>query len=594
MKDTEPHDFAADQLRESEARFRAFALASSDVLYRMSSDWSVMQQLDGVGFLADTTGPNRGWLLDYIPIDEQARVTAEVDGAIQAKSVFELEHRVVRADGTTGWTLSRAVPILDETGCVKEWIGSAKDVTVRRRIEEDLRRSEDLRRLAIAGGRMGVWRWNLHDDVIWGDAAFLSLWGYPASDEPRRLSDFADRMSPQGRVEMGEMVTRAIAAGEEFDGQLAVVSGPTNGQWVRWRGRAEEKQPWIVNGVSFDVTDQRLRDERLRESETRHRLLIDSWSQAVWETDAHGIVVADSPSWRAYTGQTFEQWLGYGWLDAIHLDDRAYAEQQWREAIAVHGLVDADFRLRAPDGSWRWTNVRAAPVLDERGWVEKWAGMNIDIEARKRATERQDVLVAELQHRTRNLIAVVESIASDTMRETGPTEAFRSTFSDRLSALSRVQGLLSRSEAEPITFRALLRLELDALGAGGVGDRITIAGPEIYLRPSTVQTLALALHELATNARKYGALSHEGGHLTVMWRKRVEAGERRIAIEWAETGLEQAPEQPTSKRKDGGYGRELIEQALPHALGARTSYALSASGVRCTIDLAVRPGKGKP
>ncbi len=591
MNDTELRDLAADRLRESEARFRAFALASSDVLYRMSSDWSVMQQLDGAGFLADTIGPNRGWLLDYIPIDEQARVTAEVDGAIRTKSVFELEHRVVRADGTTGWTLSRAVPILDETGCVKEWIGSAKDVTVRRRIEEDLRRSEDLRRLAIASGRMGVWRWNLHDDVIWGDAAFLSLWGYPASDEPSRLSDFADRMSPQGRVEMGEMVTRAIAAGEEFDGQLAIVSGPSTGHWVRWRGRAEEKQPWIVNGVSFDVTDQRLRDERLRESETRHRLLIDSWSQAVWETDAHGVVVVDSPSWRAYTGQTFEQWLGYGWLDAIHPDDRAYAERQWREAIAVHGLVDADFRLRASDGSWRWTNVRAAPVLDDRGRVEKWAGMNIDIEVRKRAAERQDVLVAELQHRTRNLIAVVKGIANDTMRKTGPTPAFRAAFADRLSALSRVQGLLSRSEVEPITFGALLQMELDALGAGAAGGRVTVAGPEVHLRPSTVQTLALALHELATNARKHGALSHDGGRLAVMWRNRSEANERRLAIEWVETGLEQAQQRPASER---GYGRELIEQALPYALGARTSYTLSASGVRCTIDLAVRPGKEEP
>ncbi|MGK7870827.1 ATP-binding protein [Falsiroseomonas sp. E2-1-a20] len=123
----------------------------------------------------------------------------------------------------------------------------------------------------------------------------------------------------------------------------------------------------------------------LRESEARHRLLIESWAQAVWETDADGVVVADSPSWRAYTGQTLEEWLGYGWLDAIHPDDRAYASRQWREAVAARGLVDAEFRLRAPDGGWRWTNVRAAPVPDAGGRVEKWVGMNIDIGARRRA-----------------------------------------------------------------------------------------------------------------------------------------------------------------------------------------------------------------
>ncbi|WP_342152499.1 PAS domain S-box protein [Methylorubrum sp. SB2] len=144
----------------------------------------------------------------------------------------------------------------------------------------------------------------------------------------------------------------------------------------------------LVAGVLWtlkETTAQHLAEQALRTSEARHRLLIRSWAQAEWETDADGVVVADSPSWRAYTGQTLAEWLGYGWLDAIHPDDRAYAERQWREAVQARGLVDAEFRLRAPDGGWRWTNVRAAPVLDDGGTVEKWAGMNIDIDARKRA-----------------------------------------------------------------------------------------------------------------------------------------------------------------------------------------------------------------
>jgi PAS domain S-box-containing protein len=126
-------------------------------------------------------------------------------------------------------------------------------------------------------------------------------------------------------------------------------------------------------------------EERLRESDARHRLLIESWAQAVWETDAAGVVVTDSPSWRAYTGQTLPEWLGYGWLDAIHPEDRAYAERQWREAVAARGLVNAEFRLRAPDGGWRWTNVRAAPMLDAAGQIEKWLGLNVDIDDRKRS-----------------------------------------------------------------------------------------------------------------------------------------------------------------------------------------------------------------
>src|SRR5690242_18513155 len=121
------------------------------------------------------------------------------------------------------------------------------------------------------------------------------------------------------------------------------------------------------------------------ESDARYRLLVESLAQAVWETDADGVVVADSPSWRAYTGQTLDEWLGYGWLNAIHPDDRAYAERQWREAMAARRAVDAEYRLRTPDGGWRWTNVRAAPVFDADAHIEKWAGINIDIDGRKRA-----------------------------------------------------------------------------------------------------------------------------------------------------------------------------------------------------------------
>lgn len=126
----------------------------------------------------------------------------------------------------------------------------------------------------------------------------------------------------------------------------------------------------------------------LRESEERFRLLVGCWAQAVWETDADGFVAADSPSWRAYTGQSVAEWLGYGWLDAIHPDDRAYAERQWREAVAARRPVNAEFRLRRAEGGWRWTNVRAAPLIRPDGEVAKWVGMNIDITERKEVEAR--------------------------------------------------------------------------------------------------------------------------------------------------------------------------------------------------------------
>ncbi|NKE43498.1 PAS domain-containing protein [Roseomonas frigidaquae] len=127
-------------LRESEARLRAVVSASSEVLYSMTADWKEMRQLTGGSFLADSISTNPEWLAQYIPADEQPRVRAAIEAAIRTKGLFQLEHRVYRADGSVGWTVSRAVPLLDEQGDIIEWFGTASDVTARRDAEAALQR----------------------------------------------------------------------------------------------------------------------------------------------------------------------------------------------------------------------------------------------------------------------------------------------------------------------------------------------------------------------------------------------------------------------------------------------------------------------
>jgi len=129
-------------LAESEKRFRALVSAAADVIYSMNPDWTRMQQLDGRGFLADTVDADELWLDKYIPDGDRPRVHAAVAAAIRDKAVFELEHRVLRADGSCGWTYSRAVPMLDAQGNIEEWIGAATDVTERREAEEKLKQTD--------------------------------------------------------------------------------------------------------------------------------------------------------------------------------------------------------------------------------------------------------------------------------------------------------------------------------------------------------------------------------------------------------------------------------------------------------------------
>jgi two-component sensor histidine kinase len=125
-----------EQLRVSEERFGAFIAATNDVVYRMSADWKEMRQLRGRGFLADTDAPSIAWQEEYLLDEDLQEIQAEIDKAIAAKDVFELEHRVRRADGSVGWTLSRAIPVLDEAGETTEWFGAAMDITDQKSAQE--------------------------------------------------------------------------------------------------------------------------------------------------------------------------------------------------------------------------------------------------------------------------------------------------------------------------------------------------------------------------------------------------------------------------------------------------------------------------
>ncbi len=196
--------------------------------------------------------------------------------------------------------------------------------------------------------------------------------------------------------------------------------------------------------------------------------------------------------------------------------------------------------------------------------------------------ERLAVMVGELQHRTRNLISVVGAIADDTLKTSDTLDDFKVNYHDRLAVLGRAQGLLFRiKEGGRVTFDELLDGELAAASVP-VGDdgQVTIDGPTgVRLRSSMVQTLAIVLHELVSNAIRHGALKPPNGHLTVRWRQEIsETGKPWLHLDWKESGVEMPPEVGTGK------GRELIERALPYQFGARTTFALEADGAHCTIS----------
>jgi two-component system CheB/CheR fusion protein len=388
---------------------------------------------------------------------------------------------------------------------------------------------------------------------------------------------------------------RAVACGEPFEHEYRIRNAIGGYRWFLVRAEALRDAAggilhWFAAGT--DIHDQRIALDALQQSELRFRTLIEGIPQLVWRAVGIGRWTWSSPQWRGYTGQSEAQARGLGWLDAFHPDDRAAAIESWRRAQDTGSLEIAGRIFHHAEDRYRHFRTRALPVLDGSHRVIEWLGTSTDVDDILQLQEEQGVLVAELQHRTRNLMAVVRAVTGRTLRSAASLDQFAARIEDRFSALTRVQGLLSRRDTGiRVAFDLLVREELSAhvdLAAQIAAGKVTLEGPAgVPLRSATVQIFALALHELATNAVKYGALSDRGGRLTVAWAMRQDtAPEPQLHVEWRETGVADMPP-PDAPAQGGGYGRELIERALPYQLGARTHFAFEPDGVQCTIEVAV-------
>jgi PAS domain S-box-containing protein len=333
--------------------------------------------------------------------------------------------------------------------------------------------------------------------------------------------------------------------------------------------------------ITRDRTEQHQSSERLLKSEQRFRLLATSVPQLVFLTRADGDRTWASPQWIAFTGLGFEASLGLGWLEAVHADDREATQRAWQEA-RLKGEYYIEHRVRREgDGEYLWHQTRAKPLEGESGASSDWVGTMTDIDDLRGLQSRQTVLMAELQHRTRNLLSVVQSIANQTLRSSSTLEGFGTEFGSRLRALSRVQSLLARVEDQVIDLHALVTAELAAHSDSELtSTKIKVAGPPVALPPTAAQALGLALHELTTNAVKYGALAQPTGKLEVTWELKAKKRSAEIALEWRESGVSM-PAVGSPKRR--GYGSELIERALPYQLSAKTQLEFGPDGVRCAI-----------
>ena len=259
---------AEETLRASEERFRALVTASSDVVYRMNPDWSEMGQLDGRNFVTSTQAPSRTWFTDNIHPDDQPHLRAVIDEAIRTKSVFELEHRVRRVDGTWGWTFSRAIPLLAAQGEIIEWFGAASDITQRKAAEEKLRESEERFRVAALAMSNLIWTNNAQGKMEGEQPGWAQFTG----QTPKEYTGYgwARAVHPDDAQPTIEVWNAAVAEKRPFEFEHRVRRH--DGAWrlcsvraVPVFGKDGEIREWV--GVHNDITERKKAEETQRRVE---------------------------------------------------------------------------------------------------------------------------------------------------------------------------------------------------------------------------------------------------------------------------------------------------------------------------------------
>lgn len=329
----------------------------------------------------------------------------------------------------------------------------------------------------------------------------------------------------------------------------------------------------IARQLGFAIERERARayrhhaQDRQRRSDAEFRVMADNIAQLAWMADANGVAYWFNKRFYDYSGLTEEDLDGPKRQALNHPDHAERVRANFRRAIESGQPWEDTFPLRGKDGEYRWFLSRALPIHDEEGRVARWFGTNTDITERLQAEEQRTLLINELNHRVKNTLATVQSLAMQTLREDEHNKEALALFNSRLAALSRAHDILTHENWKGAQLRQVVD---QSVAPFRTTDRIDVGGPDTRVTPKQALALALALHELGTNAMKYGALSNREGRITLAW----SVDSALLHMSWRESGG--PPVVPPTRT---GFGTRLIELSLTNDLGGEARILYLPAGV---------------
>lgn len=581
VRDVTRRRAALASLSETEERYRLAARATTDAIW----DWNLAanhihwnEALEtAYGHVPGTVEPTGDWWIAQIHPDDRARIDASIHAVIDGSGTsWTGSYRFRRADGGYAEVLDRGYVIRDAAGRACRMIGAMLDLTDLRATENRLRESE--RQLRLERGLLHSVFQQAPVGISVVDA--VSMWTTLVNDRAKAMSGDGALRPDGSPCPPGDHPTaRTLLDGETVHAELLRFRDGATGGTRRYEVssapvRGEDGRLLAAVTIMVDVEDRLHAEARA----ARLAAIVEQSGDFIGIADPAGRGEYLNPAGRRMVGLPDEADIG-----AVHVgdffaaDDLPFVEGTVLPQVAAGGSWASDFNFRhLTTGAPVPVHYHQFPLRGSDGALAGFATVSRDIADRKRAEALQDLLNNELSHRMKNLLAMVQAIASSTLRGATDVEAAREVLAGRLVALGKAHDILLGGAAEGARLEAVVR---QGVGVQEVAGRVAYEGPDIEVGPKPALALALTLHELTTNAVKYGALSVPGGRVTVAATVLDDPDGRRLRIAWTEVGG--PPVTPPSRK---GFGSRLIERGLTAQVGGTLSMDYAPEGLRCFVE----------
>ncbi|MCA0051449.1 PAS domain S-box protein [Mesorhizobium sp. B283B1A] len=507
--------------------------------------------------------------LAFIPLVAQGEVVGKF------MTYYEQKHSFARHEIDLATTIARQIGFYLERTRAEE---------ARKLAADELRASEQQFRLMSEHAPVMIWTCDASGKCTNLNSMLREFWGVASGDIPN--FNWHPTIHPDDATEIGARMAQALASQSTVSVQgryknrkgdyrvLLTTARPHFSAKGQFRG---------LIGVNVDVTESEKAEAALRHSEERFRSAVEAAPSGMVMTDGNGRIILVNLHAETVFGYEREEMIGQG-VEMLVPERSRDAHPEFRGTYATRPLArpmgaGRDLYARRKDGSEVPVEIGLSPIATSEGLMT--LASVVDISERKRSEIQRELLMAELNHRVKNTLAVVQGIAHQTFRGTLAKEAY-AAFEGRLMALSAAHNLLTQTSWE---HASLDQLVCDSLQFRGTfSGRVASSGPAVLLQPNQALSIALALHELLTNAVKYGALSNEAGKVSVEW-SRTDRPKPRLKLIWSELG---GPAVSSPSRR--GFGSRLIVGGLAADLQAEVTMEFEPQGLVCRIDAPLPEG----